>query len=1038
MSSEALNDENQGTLPVWKQHFLSESAADIFALDQPTGRPSILRPSQAENVNKNVAKGVKVCFQTPLRDPVTRKIMSPSRVGKMPTLDDCTFALESLSLADSSKSPTPQSVSSAPVNVPSKSESSFPDDDMPIQSKGGYCIDFDNLDTMNPFESSNKMVLSPLKTAVLAEIALTVTEPDSVTIPALSGEEVEKVSENVFTALDETLPMTQSEENSLADLSADSTSTDSTVIIEPRITNTIIQSGDITVNLADHETVALLETPAPAALLETPAPAALLETPAPAALLETPAPAALLETPAPAALLETPAPAALLETPAPAALFETPAPAALLETPAPAALPETPAPAALPETPAPAALPETPAPAALPETPAPAALPETPAPAALPETPAPATLPKTPAPAAVPEHLAENVPETTDSPVLPKGSYNINFDLDLINPFQTGGSKIQNSPPCVRNAPIVNSPPSKIQISMAKKDNSAIPNKSEANLENPSHPEVNTETIVPSISPPKENPMVLEFNFDDGAKVKRKPPPKRLGLNRPPVAKAATKKPTSDPAEKSSPEMKPKTHDATMDSAEVKIPAARGAYSIDFNQFDDPNFNPFGMKAKIPHVEGPRDGRSGSVQTETSTQPKQPDHTAVESNPDSSPSFEATEVKPSFTRTQPAVEPKPFTVAPNKPLWTQIQQNLPSMNTTIEHCQPNPSMGFDSTAADDEFVPGSMFMPSDLDGQIDYLEQFGSSTFKESALRKQSLYLKFDPLLKESPKKAAADNLSVGLSLPRPSLAIRMMEAARSEVRQKSQQESPKLLEDFPLPAETPVVQDPTVLDLLVPTLKPPQRIEDVIVDMLKYTQKDLDDALEKAHKKAEEKEDDLNAQIEKLHMDNQHMVLIVSEFEAVIAQITAEHKQKEELAQAELSKVLQEKQQLAKDLNDMERSFSDVVKRLDRRKEVIDGFKKNEETLKQCAQSYLVRLQKEEQRYQMLKTHAEEKIDQANKEIADVRSKLGAEVSALQVQLRREQLKVQSLEKNLEQKTKEVEDVTKLCDELILKVQKC
>lgn len=47
--------------------------------------------------------------------------------------------------------------------------------------------------------------------------------------------------------------------------------------------------------------------------------------------------------------------------------------------------------------------------------------------------------------------------------------------------------------------------------------------------------------------------------------------------------------------------------------------------------------------------------------------------------------------------------------------------------------------------------------------------------FKESALRKQSLYLKFDPLLKDSPKKAAMDNSICGLSLPRPSLAIRLV-----------------------------------------------------------------------------------------------------------------------------------------------------------------------------------------------------------------------------------------------------------------------
>ena len=43
--------------------------------------------------------------------------------------------------------------------------------------------------------------------------------------------------------------------------------------------------------------------------------------------------------------------------------------------------------------------------------------------------------------------------------------------------------------------------------------------------------------------------------------------------------------------------------------------------------------------------------------------------------------------------------------------------------------------------------------------------------------------------------------------------------------------------------------------------------------------------------------------------------------------------------------------------------------------------------------------------------------IFSANEEIAEVRSKNKAEISALQAQLRREQLKVQSLEKSLDQK---------------------
>ncbi|NWT03399.1 TACC3 protein, partial [Mionectes macconnelli] len=59
---------------------------------EPTGRPSILRPSQKENLPpKSVAKAMKVTFQTPQRDPQTRKILSPTMTDKLETaftLDD--------------------------------------------------------------------------------------------------------------------------------------------------------------------------------------------------------------------------------------------------------------------------------------------------------------------------------------------------------------------------------------------------------------------------------------------------------------------------------------------------------------------------------------------------------------------------------------------------------------------------------------------------------------------------------------------------------------------------------------------------------------------------------------------------------------------------------------------------------------------------------------------------------------------------------------------------------------------------------------
>lgn len=57
MSSFDVNDENHGVFPPPGKH--SGTIDDIFALDQPTGRPSILR--QTENLpNKSVTKGIKV------------------------------------------------------------------------------------------------------------------------------------------------------------------------------------------------------------------------------------------------------------------------------------------------------------------------------------------------------------------------------------------------------------------------------------------------------------------------------------------------------------------------------------------------------------------------------------------------------------------------------------------------------------------------------------------------------------------------------------------------------------------------------------------------------------------------------------------------------------------------------------------------------------------------------------------------------------------------------------------------------------------
>uniref|UniRef100_A0A7N5JNZ0 Transforming acidic coiled-coil containing protein 3 n=1 Tax=Ailuropoda melanoleuca TaxID=9646 RepID=A0A7N5JNZ0_AILME len=266
--------------------------------------------------------------------------------------------------------------------------------------------------------------------------------------------------------------------------------------------------------------------------------------------------------------------------------------------------------------------------------------------------------------------------------------------------------------------------------------------------------------------------------------------------------------------------------------------------------------------------------------------------------------------------------------------------------------------------------------------EVDYLEQFGSSSFKESALRKQSLYLKFDPLLKDSPQRP---------------LPVALQTRSAQDMAKPSSGSLPeaKLVElDFLGAPDTPV-------------------------------------------EAVREENTSLRSRCEALHAKNLEMGKIMDGFEGIVYQAMEEAQKQKELAKAEIQKVLKEKDQLTADLSSMEKSFSDLFKRFEKQKEVIEGYRMNEESLKKCVGEYIARIEKEGQRYQALKAHAEEKLQLASEEIAQVRSKAQAEALAFQASLRKEQMRIHSLEKTVEQKTKENEELTRICDDLISKMEK-
>ncbi|KAG7254335.1 hypothetical protein CRUP_033024 [Coryphaenoides rupestris] len=503
---------------------------------------------------------------------------------------------------------------------------SLPGDEMPIKSKGGYLLDFDNLDAMDPFQCSNKMLLSPAGPAF-----------EDLPVPQNEPEPENVCSEAVEKALDTTLPFNPSVENSLADVSADVCSTESSIV-------TVIKNSC----LEDQESSTATPDKQPAAAVS---------------------------------------------------FNSNTSPA-----------------------------------------------------------------------------VAVAVASTEDSPLPGRGAYSLDFDnINAINPFQTGGSKINNSPPLCRTQPGNQPEVSSVKTTNPENVPLDVP---EAVKEAPVQPEAKPIAMVapisndltnapdseevpgkPANSPNKGGPVKLEFVFDDGAEVKRKPPPK-FG-KRLPTAKASEKKPA--PEKQPEPPQEPTVVPAGSND-EVETPLPKAAYSFDFDQFDDANFNPFGTNVKMgssPVCKVPPAGEKMAMAEPTSQQAENQAVVLCAGG-------DVTNTEASTSHGQIPLPEEPMSLPASNPglkLEAECRMATPEpADLTQQHEWNSQTVVLEHS---EEFVPGATFMQSDFDGQFDYLEQFGSTNFKDSALRKQSLYLKFDPLLRESPKKAGAPVVHV--NPPRPS-----------------------------------------------------------------------------------------------------------------------------------------------------------------------------------------------------------------------------------------------------------------------------
>merc|ERR1719327_1566224 len=135
-------------------------------------------------------------------------------------------------------------------------------------------------------------------------------------------------------------------------------------------------------------------------------------------------------------------------------------------------------------------------------------------------------------------------------------------------------------------------------------------------------------------------------------------------------------------------------------------------------------------------------------------------------------------------------------------------------------------------------------------------------------------------------------------------------------------------------------------------------------------------------------------------------MKQVLKEYEKTISELIAEKEKEREKFEFEKSKLEEERDQAAQDLQNVEAAFADVHRKYERTKSVVEGFKQNEDTLKSCLDECTTKLHKQDERYERLKSHAEDTLEKANKEIDSLSRSQDAEIARLTAMLKKTEMK--------------------------------
>ncbi|XP_063604729.1 transforming acidic coiled-coil-containing protein 3-like isoform X8 [Penaeus indicus] len=189
------------------------------------------------------------------------------------------------------------------------------------------------------------------------------------------------------------------------------------------------------------------------------------------------------------------------------------------------------------------------------------------------------------------------------------------------------------------------------------------------------------------------------------------------------------------------------------------------------------------------------------------------------------------------------------------------------------------------------------------------------------------------------------------------------------------------------------------------------------------------------AMKEEQKEKGNLGGSLTELTQSRDALLKMVGQYKGMLAQLVGEKEKEKQNAEERIKTLESERNQALDDLANVENAFSDVHRKYERTKQVVDTLRRNEETLRGAITDYEGKLQKQEQKFIEFQKHAEEKIQLANEEFETMRKANEQEMTKMAALLKKAEMKIVSLQDAFDRKTRENQELTQLCDDLINKV---